>query len=289
MPSVIKPATHILKYHYADHDGWLGLFAYQILRAGHIRTGPDHRIERRDVPGHEFLFCLNGRGVITLGGTRHEVTPNELAWLPVREPHAHRPHPDTPWELLWLRVDSPNLSRLMGVLAVHENPIFQFARPQEIQTLFEAVLQQLESATLAAQASCERLVASLVEHLLISRGDRVLETKSLNHTGLRRLMARIHAHYNDPWDVEKLAATCGVSRAHLFRLFHAAFQTTPLTWLRNYRIAQAKRLLVETSEPVSVIAARVGYTDPFYFSRDFKKRTGRSPTAFRAAEGWHYL
>lgn len=278
--------TQILRSHYAAHDGWLGLFAYQILRAGHIRTGPDHAIDRKDVPGHEFLFCLKGRGCVTFEGRSFDVGPSQLVWLPVREPHAHRPDPDDPWELLWLRLDSPNLSRLMTVLAVHSDPVFHFNQPEEIRALFEDALSYLSTASLASQACCDRVVAKLIEYLLESRGSRLLEPEVSSHKGLGRLMAQIHIHYNDHWNIEKLAAECHVSKSHLFRLFRSAFNKTPLNWLRDYRIAQAKRLLIETSDSVTVIANRVGYSDSLYFSRDFKKRTGQSPRTFRASEHW---
>ena len=278
------PSTRVLRSCYVPHDGWLGLFAYRILRAGHLETGPEHRISRRDIPGHEFLFCVRGHGSVTVGGQSHRVGPGRLAWLPVRDSHAHSPDPEDPWEILWIRVDSANLTRLMTVLAVQDDPVFRFDDPTAVRALFEAVLSHLEPGSLADYASCDRLVASLLEALLKSRSNRVLEPQVAGHRGLGHLMAQIHIHYNDRWGIDRLAAVCRVSKSHLFRLFRAAFDKTPLNWLRDYRIAQAKRMLVETDTPIAVIASQVGYADPLYFSRDFKKQTGVSPRAFRATE-----
>ena len=112
----------------------------------------------------------------------------------------------------------------------------------------------------------------------------MLEPQVAGHRGLGHLMAQIHIHYNERWGIDRLAAVCRVSKSHLFRLFRAAFDKTPLNWLRDYRIAQAKRMLVESDAPIAVIAGQVGYEDPLYFSRDFKKQTGVSPRAFRATE-----
>ncbi|PRX11313.1 UNVERIFIED_ORG: AraC family transcriptional regulator [Martelella mediterranea] len=278
--------TRILRSYFPVHEGWLGLFAYQVLRAGHIRTGPDHRIERQDVPGHEFLFCIKGEGVVTVRGRTHVVRAGEMAWLPVREPHAHRPVRENPWELLWLRVDSANLSRLMTVLTVHDDPVFHFAEPVIVETLLLELLDRLDRSSLAIQAACDRHVSALVEALVEARENRLLEPEAATHKGLGDLMAQIHAHYNEHWDIDKLAAACRVSKAQLFRLFQTAFGKTPLAWLRDYRMAQAKRLLVETADPVSSIAMAVGYSDPLYFSREFKKHAGLSPRAFRASESW---
>ncbi|SNY90244.1 AraC-type DNA-binding protein [Cohaesibacter sp. ES.047] len=273
--------TRIISSHYAVHEGWQGLFAYQFLRAGHICTGPDFKVERAGVPGHEFLFCLIGRGTVTVDGRKHVVGPKELVWLPVYERHAHLPDREDPWELLWLRVDSANLARLAAILSVHEDPVFHFDNPRRIQQVFEGILSQLEVASLAAQASCDRHISGLVEYLLEARGSRLIQPEAANHKGFGHLMTQIHIHYNDHWDIDKLAKACRVSKSHLFRLFRKAFDKTPLNWLRDYRIAQAKRFLVETDDSISMIAMKVGYDDPFYFSRDFKKQTGLAPRAFR--------
>lgn len=280
------PQTRILRSYFPVHEGWLGLFAYQVLRAGHIATGPDHRIERQDVPGHEFLFCMKGEGVVTVRGKAHQVRSGEMAWLPVREPHAHRPMREDPWEILWLRVDSANLARLMSVLSVHSDPVFHFSEPEAVRDLILDLLDQLDTSSLTIQAACDRHVSTLVEALVEARENRLLEPEVATHKGLGELMPQIHAHYNEHWDIDKLASACRVSKAQLFRLFQTAFGKTPLAWLRDYRMAQAKRLLVETDDPVSSVAMAVGYPDPLYFSREFRKHAGLSPRAFRASEGW---
>lgn len=77
---------------------------------------------------------------------------------------------------------------------------------------------------------------------------------------------------------------CQVSKPQLFRLFQATFNQSPLKWLKNYRLSQARRLLVETNDSISRIAALVGYNDPLHFSRDFHRVSGFSPSEFRRKE-----
>lgn len=279
--TVAPSKTQILSSYYSGLNTWSGLFNYHILRAGHIRTGPDHRILRDSVPGHEFLFCLSGHGVVKVDNRLHRVGPGELAWIPVQWPHGHSPETADPWELLWLRVENPNLDRLMTVLSVQAEPVFRVPRPQAIQDVLSGILSHVSPTSMLANASCDVLVAALLEHLIDSRSGRILEPEVAGHRGLARLMAEIHIHYNEPWDIDRFVAHCHVSKSHLFRLFKAAFGKTPLGWLRDFRIAQAKRLLLETDDTVAEIALRVGYGDPLHFSRDFRRRVGMPPTRFR--------
>lgn len=275
------PKTEILRSYYSGLDSPTTPFNYRMLRAGHIRTASDYRISRGNVPGHEFIFCLEGVGHVRFHNKVHRVEKNMLAWLPVQLPHAHYPDPQKPWEILWVRIESANLNQLLTILSVEAEPVFRFANPGEVRLLLEACLTQIQQHSLLAAAAGETLAASLIERLLQSRSTQLLEPQAAGHKGLARLMKEIHLHYNDDWDVERLTEICGVSKSHLFRLFKSAFGQTPHTWLRSYRIAQAKRLLVETDDPIASIAHQVGYEDPLYFSRDFKKGVGSSPSEFR--------
>ncbi len=283
MPVPPQP-QQILQSYYSGHNAWAGLFTYHILRAGHIRTGPRYGVDRQSVPGHEFLFCLSGGGAVKVDGAVHRVCAGEVVWLPVQWPHAHSPAPADPWEILWMRVEGANLDRLMAVLSVQPDPVFRFPRPREVRDLFEAVLSHVSPTSMVANAACDRLVSTLMEHLVESRSSRLLEPQVTGHPGLARLMAEIHIHYNEDWDIDRFADHCRVSKSHLFRLFKAAFGQTPLGWLRGFRIAQAKRRLLESEDPVAEVARKVGYADPLHFSRDFRKHVGVPPTRFREME-----
>ena len=55
-----------------------------------------------------------------------------------------------------------------------------------------------------------------------------------------------------------------------------------VSYVTDYRMEQAARLLIETNEKSYVIAQKVGYTDPNYFSYVFKRKFGVSPSKYRA-------
>jgi transcriptional regulator GlxA family with amidase domain len=67
----------------------------------------------------------------------------------------------------------------------------------------------------------------------------------------------------------------------LKRRFKAATGDTLIDYLQNLRIEEAKRLLESGSLPVDEISARVGYEDPSFFRRLFKRRTGLNPSRYR--------
>ena len=65
------------------------------------------------------------------------------------------------------------------------------------------------------------------------------------------------------------------------RVIRATVDTTPIRYLRQYRIRQAARLLCHTEERISDIASRCGFQDMSYFTKSFREQLGCTPTEYR--------
>lgn len=81
--------------------------------------------------------------------------------------------------------------------------------------------------------------------------------------------------------IEQLCAATGSSEAHLRRLFLERVGTSPLDYIIRRRIERAKSLLSSSPLQVKEVADSLGYDDPFYFSRQFKRYCGVSPQHWR--------
>lgn len=100
---------------------------------------------------------------------------------------------------------------------------------------------------------------------------------------LARALAAMHEAPAHPWDVASLARRCGSSRATLARKFAARVGAPPLAYLTQLRLDLAARRLVTSQEGLAAVAAAVGYTSEFAFSRAFRRAFGQAPGAFRDA------
>lgn len=92
----------------------------------------------------------------------------------------------------------------------------------------------------------------------------------------------IHNNYADDIDLNSIAANLGFSASYLTKIFNRIEQTTPSKFIRNYRMGIAKQLMDDKTFTIQQIAARIGYNDPFHFSKSFKQTFGISPTEYRA-------
>ncbi len=82
-------------------------------------------------------------------------------------------------------------------------------------------------------------------------------------------------------DYEALSQKVGMSVRSLRRNFRARLGISPHQYLLAQRVGAARDLLLKTDVPLKEIARQLGYSDVFYFGRQFKRQTGVSPAAFR--------
>lgn len=102
----------------------------------------------------------------------------------------------------------------------------------------------------------------------------------LNHVLKRWADGRLHAIA-----MADLCRACGVSKAHLTRLFTLEFGLPPLRALRRIRLDRACQLLAETPQSITDIAWHCGFDDPLSFSAAFRREIGLSPRDFRRQPG----
>lgn len=252
---------------------------YTVPRAGHMIGGADHRVRREHFPGHELIYCLRGAGYARIGGVTHRVGPGELAWINCHHPHEHGAVTDDPWEVYWVRIEGPRLEQMCTMLSADANPVFPVAAPEAVfQELFALLASDAPDSPPLIHAAVARLLA------LVCCARQRAEPDATVPAPLRKAVERMKLFYFESHTVAGLAALAGMSAPHFSRVFKAAFGTSPIDWLRRERISQAKRRLGDTADPVQWIAEAVGYHDRFFFSKDFKKLTGLTPTEFRQRE-----
>lgn len=91
----------------------------------------------------------------------------------------------------------------------------------------------------------------------------------------------IDNHYAKDIVVSDIADALGITRKHLYLVFRQAFHISPKQYLIYYRIEKACKRLKSTNQSVQEIAETVGYANQFYFSKEFKRLIGMSPTEYR--------
>ena len=133
----------------------------------------------------------------------------------------------------------------------------------------------------AFQRLCEVVVIRLLRHAM---EEGKADTGLLNGLANPRIAAAlvaIHEVPGEPWTLEKLAETAGMSRTQFAVTFKELVGTTPMGYLSNWRLDIARSEL-ETGRQVKAVASLCGFASPAAFSRAFSRRFGYSPKQKRS-------
>ena len=119
--------------------------------------------------------------------------------------------------------------------------------------------------------------------ILLSRlGEKKVRRKTPHMAGqMHTAVNYFHENYSKPISVSDYARDRGLSVSWFTRSFREYTGTSPAQYLISLRISAAQSLLETTDHNVTEIAELVGYDNPLYFSRLFRKQTGMSPSDFR--------
>lgn len=98
---------------------------------------------------------------------------------------------------------------------------------------------------------------------------------------IKNMLRYIHENFSQDLNTTMIATSAGVSESECLRCFHTIIGTTPIQYLRQYRIQRSAQMLVQSQEPVSEIASRCGFQDVSYFTKTFRELRGCAPSEYR--------
>ena len=124
------------------------------------------------------------------------------------------------------------------------------------------------------------LVQALRIYLSVGAGHSVGWLFALADPQLACAIGAIHANPGGAWTLVALAGIAGMSRSKFAKKFKVTTGTSPIEYLTRWRMLAASERLIATSDPVSVIAASLGYESESAFSTAFKRTVGQSPRSY---------
>jgi AraC-like DNA-binding protein len=261
-----------------------GALPYALQVAGLGAAHPGQEPVRKRYHDHVLLHSLAGRGRVEINGAVHVVEPSQVLWLDTSRPYAHGASGAEPWRYLWMGLRGTGLDALYGLLDVSRRPLFRPEPAHDLETVFREVCTLAGDPAPLTDARANAAVAAIITVLAGARDGGL---SGLQHSPqMARIAELLRQDLARAWTIEDLARLADLSASQLFRAFKAASGSTPMSYLRQERIAAARRLLTATSDPVAVIARRCGYADPYHFSRDFRRLTGTTPTLLRRSTGF---
>jgi AraC family transcriptional activator of pobA len=239
----------------------------------------------------QAFLVLHGEGTFAGDdGTTVELTAPFMLWLPrltlgeFRLPAGSDGVVASIAEDFILRTvgDSPVAAHLRPLLsrttvAPHDKIA---ANLPEIEIAFAALVRESREQKPGASAMMGHHLGSLLLHLWRASGGNTA-FRGTGTTTVQRFRQLIELHYRDNLSIDMFAKLLGVTRTHLHDACARSARRTPLKLVHDRLLEEARLRLENTEFPVEQIAYGLGFRDPGYFNRFFKRLAGVSPGTYR--------
>lgn len=251
-----------------------------VTDAGFFPRATRHgRSRSRGATEHVVMVCTAGAGWCRTEEGAFDVGVGDAVLLPKGRAHMYGAAESDPWTLWWMHVTGSDSAELIAAARVSPvSPVVHLADPAPATSLISQVIDMLADASTtaglvgAAGAAWHALTVIAATGRQRSTGEADPVDRALEH--LRSTSPR-------RTDVAALAAIVGLSTSHLNALFRQRTGIGPLEFQQQLRMSRARELLDTTTLTVAAVARAAGFNDPLYFSRQFAKVHGQSPSAYR--------
>jgi AraC-like DNA-binding protein len=215
-----------------------------------------------------FMFPISGEARIYLNNKVFLAKPGKMIYIPYAT------------KIKVTVLSNEHFSYINLFHQLLERPLFEM----DLMNIFEDVYKLLvKLVTLCQSTKSEELFQKNIgmQKLFTLLQNQIMAPKICDYAIVKDLIHYMNTHYGEDINLEKLAALAGLKKSKISYLFKKYTNKRPIDYLIHYRIKKALELLETTDLLICEVAERVGYQDPFYFSRLFKRHTGIAPTALR--------
>jgi len=253
---------------------------------GWYPTARYHYRERiNGAPEDHLIMCLDGHGYAVINDRESHLRAGELLIIPRNCRHTYWAADDQPWSIYWMHFRGEDSSYYVDRIPhVAETVAVDEAARNEAVRLFRDCLETLEGGYTLPNLIYAAQSARHILSLLLFRNSALPMKQSMVNRRLNcdAMIEYMHSRLAEPVRLEEFASKAGLSVSHFSDLFREQVHQSPLSYFTQLKIRAACRLLDLTGKPVKVVAVETGYSDPYYFSRVFKKVMGISPDKYRA-------
>jgi len=229
---------------------------------------------------YQLIYVWRGQVRCMISGENHLISEGNLIlfrpWDAQRYTYLCREKT----KVYWLHFSGQGIPSLLRQSFIN-GPYLYIGRSPEARELFEKMIHELQMHQFQYEmflcSHFTMLLSCLSRHLMMQTSSPLTR----HQESLSQIIEFIHAHLYEEIPVEELARSCSMSTSHFIHQFKSFTGFSPHTYQTRLRLERAKELMYSTTMNISEIAFAVGYDNPLYFSRLFRRHMGLSPSEYR--------
>lgn len=234
---------------------------------------------RRDF---QLLYVAAGKAHFHFGNEEKIVSAGHMVLYRPKEPQKYEYYGNDETEVYWVHFTGGNVTNLLRSYGLTDDKkVFYCGSDLVYQQLFRAMIYELQMCKDSYQEMLEMYLRQIFIRL-----QRLFKTAlKIDNAHVVEVIDKattfFNEHYNDPISIDEYARETHVSTSWFIRNFKACTGFTPMQYILSKRIYNAEVLLRDTDYNIAEISRIVGYDNPLYFSRVFRKTKKMSPSEYR--------
>lgn len=225
---------------------------------------------------YQMIYMYRGRGEFLVDGIQRSYDAGHLILYRPGEEQDYTYRCEERPEAFWIHFTGSKAGELLEKFSIRTGYVGESSM---LKHMFQEIIKELQLKkdgyeTMVAGEFCKMLV-------WISRMQKAGTGEYREGIHLERLILHLNQSYQNAWSVEEMARCCGFSTSYFGHIFKKTMGVSPMQYLTELRMAKAKDLLLEEGMTIAEVADLVGYRDPLYFSRVFKRMVGIPPHEYR--------
>ncbi len=224
-----------------------------------------------------LIYLINGAGhYITDNGTITAKAGSIILYRPEEHQNYYYKAVEKT-ELYWIHFTGYEAESLLNELDFRSGNFYPAGIHAEFIELFENIIHELQMKKPRFQQLCISYLLQLLSAFSREAGGE----RAAGKNDLENAVKAMNEEFQQEHSIDYYARKSHLSLFQFIRNFKKLTGYTPVRYIEKIRIAKAKELLRDSSLSIAEISGIVGYSDPFYFSKVFKKASGETPTQFR--------
>lgn len=233
---------------------------------------------RRD---YQILYVANGKTHFWFDGKEEIVSTGHMVLYKPEEIQKYVYYLEDNPEVFWIHFTGSDVKNILAYHGISlDEHVFYCGVLPDYKALFRKIIQELQ----LCRYGYEDYIASLFNDILLLVDRQQHEQKKATgdvQEQIERAAAYFNENYNTKISIDDYAESLHISTNWFIHNFKQYAGMSPAQYILSLRMVNAQSLLERTTYNIKEISEIVGYENPLYFSRVFKKEIGKSPAQYR--------
>lgn len=230
---------------------------------------------------YQLLYVASGTAHFYLDGEERLIHAGHMILYRPYEPQRYEYFAADQTEVYWVHFTGSQVDEILASYGMDDRQVYYCGVNLEFSTIFRSMIDELQMN----KEHYEEMLAIDLHRILIQVGRSLHRREVKDSSRTMKLIddasTYFSEHYSEALSVDEYAAHIHVSTSWFIRSFKEHTGITPMQYILSKRMHTAQALLHSTSYNITEIARIVGYENPLYFSRLFRKMNGISPSEYR--------